>query len=174
MADGRETLKILGVCGSLQARSSNLALLEAARARAPADVVLTIFEGIGALPLFNPDLEADGPLPPVERWRGALSGSDDVLVASPEYGHSLSGVLKNAIDWVIGTGELERKVIAITTAVPAMDRGRMGLRALGDTLGAVRARVVGGEPIARGPSFEEDVAALVAALARAVEAARSD
>jgi NAD(P)H-dependent FMN reductase len=44
--------------------------------------------------------------------------------------HSLPGVLKNAIDWTIGSGELEKKLVAITAAVPHTDRGRLGLAAL--------------------------------------------
>jgi NAD(P)H-dependent FMN reductase len=109
-------------------------------------------------------------LPAVRAWREAIAGSDAVLIASPEYGHSLPGALKNAIDWVIGSGELERKVVAITAAVPGPERGRLGLQALRQTLGAVSARIVGGEPITRGPGFEQEVAELVRAL---VEAARA-
>jgi NAD(P)H-dependent FMN reductase len=127
-------------------------------------VVVSIFEGIRDLPHFDPDLEVDGAPPSVTAWRAALAASDAILIASPEYGFSLPGALKNAIDWVIGSGELERKVVAITAAVPHVERGRRGLAALRDTLSAVSARLVGGEPIARGPSFDADVAALVAAL----------
>ena len=80
--------------------------------------------------------------------RSSTLESDALLIASPEYGHSLPGSLKNAIDWVIGTGELERKVVAITAAVPGPERGRLGLQALRQTLGAVRAsgRRAGGSP----------------------------
>jgi chromate reductase len=87
-----------------------------------------------------------------------------VLIASPEYGHSLPGALKNGIDWVIGSGELERKVVAITSAVPAAERGLSGLQALRQTLGAVSARIVGGEPIVRNAEFENNVRDLVHAL----------
>jgi NAD(P)H-dependent FMN reductase len=65
--------------------------------------------------------------------------------------------LKNGIAWVIGSGELEEKVVAITAAVPGPERGRRGLQALRDTLSAVRVRIVGGEPIPRGPEFEPQV-----------------
>jgi NAD(P)H-dependent FMN reductase len=82
-------------------------------------------------------------------------------------------VLKNGIDWVVGSGELERKVVAITAAVPGPDRGRLGLKALRQTLGAVSATIVGGEPIARGPDFASQVAALVRALADAVRRDRA-
>jgi chromate reductase, NAD(P)H dehydrogenase (quinone) len=108
----------------------------------------------------------------VRRWRQALADADAVLVASPEYGFSLPGALKNGIDWVIVTGELEGKVVAITAAVPAPERGRRGLQALRDTLSAVRATVVGGEPIPLGAEFEPQVAALVRTLIEAAAAAR--
>jgi chromate reductase, NAD(P)H dehydrogenase (quinone) len=162
-------VRILAVCGSLQAESANLALLRTAAAAAPDGVEIVLFDGLRELPHFDPDVEARGEPPAVRRWRSALADSDAVLLASPEYGHSLPGVLKNGIDWVIGSGELERKIVAITAAVPGSERGRLGLQALQQTLGAVRARIVGGEPIARGPGFEREVGALVRAL---VEAAR--
>ncbi len=70
-------------------------------------VEVVLFDGIRELPHFNPDLESNGELPVVAAWRRALRASAAVLIASPEYGFSFlcSGTLKNAIDWVIGTGE---------------------------------------------------------------------
>lgn len=164
-------MRILAVCGSLQAESANLALLRAAATSAPAGADVVLFDGLRELPHFDPDIEAGAEPLAVRAWRNALADSDAVLFASPEYGHSLPGVLKNGIDWVIGSGELERKVVAITAAVPGPERGRLGLQALRQTLGAVRAMIVGGEPIARGPGFEREVAALVRDL---VEAARRE
>jgi NAD(P)H-dependent FMN reductase/limonene-1,2-epoxide hydrolase len=155
-------VRILGICGSLQSGSGNRALLDVA-ARA-GGVELVVFEGLRAIPPFDPDLEKVGAPDAVTAWRRALSGSDAVLVASPEYGFSLPGVLKNAIDWAIGSGELEGKVVGITAAVNMEGRGKRGLEALAGTLRAVSARIVGGAGIVRGPSFERDVAALVAAV----------
>ena len=106
------------------------------------------------------------------RWRRALAESNAVLIASPEYGFSLPGVLKNAIDWVIGSGELERKVIAITAATTAPGRGRRGLQTLRETLSAARATVVGGEPIPKGAGLECRVAALAGALIEAASTAQ--
>jgi NAD(P)H-dependent FMN reductase len=163
-------MTILAICGSLQANSGNLALLKVAAASMPPGVELVFFDGLRNLPHFNPDIEANGVPESVTRWRHALGESDAVLIASPEYGFSLPGVLKNGIDWVIGSGELEQKVVAITAAVPGPERGRRGLQALRDTLSAVRATIVGGEPIPRGPGFEPHVAALVRALVDAVSA----
>ena len=163
-------LRILGICGSLSQKSGNLTLLESAQRAAPSDVEVTLFDGLRHLPQFNSDLETDGELEVVAEWRRAIKSSNALLVASPEYGHSLPGALKNAIDWVIGTGELERKVVAITCAVPAPERGRLGLKALRDTLGAVSAQIVGGEPIARGPNFEREITDLLSALIAAAQA----
>lgn len=159
-------MRILAVPGGLRASSSNLRLLEMASALAPPGVRVVLFAGLGDLPHFNPDREGS-PTPAVLAWREAIAASDAILVASPEYGHSLPGVLKNAIDWVIGTGELERKVVGITSAVPHPERGRMGLAALSQTLGAVSATVVGGDPIVRGPGSEESIRGLVHALVAA-------
>jgi len=159
-------VRVLAVSGSLQARSGNLELLHAAAAAAPPGVEVVLFDGVRDLPLFNPDLEPEGgpPPPAVQAWRDALRGSDAVLIASPEYGHSLPGALKNAVDWVIGSGELHQKVVAITAAVPSAARGRLGLGALRQTLLAVDVILVGGEPIARGPGFAPAVAELLQAL----------
>lgn len=152
---------ILGVCGSLQSQSKNLLLLRAAARYAGPDVTFVLFDGLANLPHFNPELEATTTPASVRLWRQALADSHAVLIASPEYGFSLPGALKNAIDWVIGSGELEGKIVAITAAVPSPERGRRGLQALGDTLSALRVTLVGGEPIPLGPEFERGVAALV-------------
>lgn len=164
-------MRILAISGSLQAQSKNLALLTAAATVAPPGVDVVVFDGIRDLPHFNPDFEAMAAPESVLRWRQALAASDAVLIASPEYGFSLPGVLKNALDWVIGSGELEGKVVAITAAVPGPGRGRRGLQALRETLSAVRASIVGGEPIPIGPEFERRVGALVGDL---IQAARRE
>jgi NAD(P)H-dependent FMN reductase len=160
-------VRVLAVCGSLQAASRNRDLVARAVALAPPGMTVEIFESLGDLPHFNPDLEAT-PGPAVERWRAALAASDAVFIACPEYGFSLPGVVKNAIDWVIGSGELERKVVAITAASHHPERGLRGLAALREPLTAVSATIVGGRPIARGPAADDELSALLAALAAAI------
>jgi len=157
-------MRILGLCGSLQQQSANLELLQTAAKLTAQDTPISIFTGIRELPFFNPDIDgADAPNQ-VREWRVALAECDAVFIASPEYGHSLPGVLKNAIDWVVGSGELYGKPVAITAAVPAPDRGQRGLAALRTTLQAVEAVVVGGKPIVRGPNFRLDIDALLEEL----------
>ncbi|HYP76968.1 MAG TPA: NAD(P)H-dependent oxidoreductase [Polyangiaceae bacterium] len=154
-------MRILAICGSLQANSSNLRLLQQARASAPQGVELELYEGLADLPHFNPELPEPSA---VAELRRSVAQADALLIATPEYGHSLPGSLKNAVDWLIGTGELESKLVAITSAVPALERGRLGLAALRTTLGAVSARIAFQEPIARGPDFERRIAEMTAVL----------
>ena len=157
-------MKVLAVCGSLQRKSGNLELLRIAAAGAPEGVEFLLFDGVRRLPLFNPDLDGDDAPAAVRDWREVLVACDAVLIASPEYGHSLSGALKNAIDWTIPSGELYNKPVAFTAAVAAPERGRLGLQALRTTLLAVGAVIVGGEPFVRGPNFENETRALLLAL----------
>ena len=156
-------VRILGISGSLQANSANTTLLQTAARLAPQGVEFIIFDGVRDLPHFNPDLEKNGAPPAVAAWRTALSESDALVIASPEYGHSLPGSLKNAIDWVIGSGELEGKLVAITASTPGPDRGRRA-EALADTLAAVSAHIPFDEPIVRGPTLEPEVKRLLDAL----------
>jgi chromate reductase len=160
-------MKVLAISGSLQAQSSNLALLRRAIERAPAGLEIVLDDHLRRLPPFDPDHEGEGAPPEVRSWRAALAGADALLIASPEYGHSLPGSLKNAIDWVIGSGELNRKLVAVTASAPGAGRGERGLRALCDTLRAVDARILGGDPIVRGPEFDAELDALLEALASA-------
>jgi len=165
-------MRILAICGTLQEKSSNLTLLRQAMTSAPPSVEVELYEGLRGLPHFDPDLlrdAAEGEPRAVAELRSAVSRADALLIAMPEYGHSLPGSLKNAIDWLIGTGELESKLVAITSAVAVVERGRLGLAALRATLGAVRARIVFQEPIARGPNFESQIAGVVTLLMAAVQ-----
>jgi len=162
-------MHILAICGSLQENSSNLSLLRLAMSSAPPGVEIELYDGLRELPHFNLDLDLKGEQAPspVAELRRAVAGSDALLIAMPEYGHSLPGSLKNAVDWLIGSGELERKLVAITSAVAGPLRGRLGLAALRTTLAAVSARVAFQEPIARGPNFEREVAQMLESLVAA-------
>ena len=91
-------MKILGICGSLRKDSFNLKLLHAAENFLPEGVVLQPLN-CGELPLYNEDLDGAAKPGPVERMMEALRTCDALLFATPEYNHSIPGVLKNAIDW---------------------------------------------------------------------------
>lgn len=114
-------IKLLTVSGSLRAGSSNSTLLAAAARVAPAGVEVAAYTELAALPAFSPDLEeGDGPVPPpVAHWRAALARADAVLFSSPEYAHGVPGVFKNALDWVVGSGELVDKPVGLLSASAA-------------------------------------------------------
>ncbi len=91
--------KIVALVGSLRQGSLNRALLHEAAALAPAGLEIELLE-ISEVPLYNGDLEAQGLPPSVTRLGEAIRGADGLLLVAPEYNYSVSGVLKNAIDWI--------------------------------------------------------------------------
>lgn len=113
-------MKIIGISGSLRKHSSNAALLRAAARVAPAGVELALYDGLGGLPHFNPDLDEEGSAPPepVAALRRLLIDADAVLISSPEYAHGVPGAMKNLLDWLVSTGELVGKRVALINASP--------------------------------------------------------
>jgi chromate reductase len=93
------TIKLAAFCGSLRKASFNRLALQAFAERLPAGVSLSTIE-IGDWPLYNADIQAQGFPDKVQAAHKALLEADGVVFASPEYNYSVSGVLKNAIDWL--------------------------------------------------------------------------
>jgi chromate reductase, NAD(P)H dehydrogenase (quinone) len=131
-------VKILAISGSLRAASMNTALLSAAIALSPASVQITLYPSLNDLPHFNPDLE-EANLPPVIDFCAQLQSADGILICSPEYAHGVPGVLKNALDWVVGSGEFMGKPVALLNASP---RATHAQAALIETLTTMDAYVV--------------------------------
>lgn len=129
---------VLAISGSLRAASLNTAMLRMAQSSVPHGVGLHVYEELGQLPLFNPDLEGDEPAA-VHHLRAAIGRSDALLFASPEYAHGISGVLKNALDWMVSSGVFVSKPVALWNASP---RASLGLAALRQSLHAMSARLV--------------------------------
>lgn len=91
-------MKIVGISGSLRQGSFNTAALRAAQQLAPAGASIEIGE-IADFPLYNEDLKQAGFPAPVAKLRAQIAAADALLLVTPEYNYSVSGVLKNAIDW---------------------------------------------------------------------------
>jgi NAD(P)H-dependent FMN reductase len=109
-------LRVLIVCGSLQRRSSNRAVLDvASSASTAAGAEIDDFERLAVIPAFDPDIESSG-IDVVEEWRARVSAADAVLVAAPEYAGALAGAVKNAFDWLVGSASLYRKPVAVISA----------------------------------------------------------
>jgi chromate reductase, NAD(P)H dehydrogenase (quinone) len=134
-------VKILAISGSLRANSSNTSLLRAIVRLSLDRVEMSIYPGIGDLPHFNPDLDDDRDLLTVENWRTQLRSADGILFCTPEYAHGIPGVLKNALDWIVSSGELMHKPTAVISASPAPDGGEKANASLVQTLRVMMANI---------------------------------
>ncbi len=108
-------VRILVICGSLQARSANraaLAVIESSATKGGATVER--FDELERVPAFNPDRAEPAP-PAVERLRAQLASADAVVIAAPEYAGGVAGAVKNATDWIVGSGELYAKPVAVVS-----------------------------------------------------------
>lgn len=137
---GYTDLRILAVSGSLGARSTNTALLRAAAALAPPGVAVEVYGGLGALPHFDPDVEAGPSLPPeVRALRAAVGAADGLLFSVPEYAHGVPGTFKNALDWLVGGPEFVEKPVALWNASPRATHAQTSLR---ETVVTMSGRIV--------------------------------
>ena len=93
------SVKLLGVSGSLRKQSYNSGALRAIAAALPAGVTLEIAD-ISALPFYSADVEKAGLPEPVQKFRAEVAAADALIFAVPEYNFSLTGVLKNALEWL--------------------------------------------------------------------------
>jgi chromate reductase, NAD(P)H dehydrogenase (quinone) len=142
---GTEMVEIVGIAGSLRAASWARRLLRASAQSLPANVEVTVFEGLGEVPLFNEDLES-GPAPAaVAEMRQLIECSDAVLVVTPEYNRSIPGVLKNALDWAsrpYGQTVLADKPVAVVATSPLPSGGASALSDVERVLSVIGADVV--------------------------------
>ena len=110
-------VRIVGIAGSLRKGSYNAAALRAAKELAPSGMSIDIFD-IAPIPLYNEDVKQQGFPAPVADLRRRVKEADGLLLVTPEYNYSVSGVLKNTIDWISRPPEqpFDGKPIAIMGA----------------------------------------------------------
>ena len=132
-------IRLLGVCGSLRAVSTNLTLLKAAELLAHPSVTIELFVGLAGLPHFNPDLDVDPAPPAVAEWRKAVGRADGLIISSPEYARGVPGSLKNSLDWLVSSDVFPEKPVALFNA---SDRSVAMQGALRLTLETMSARIV--------------------------------
>lgn len=181
------TIRLLAVSGSLRTASSNTALLRAAARLAPGNVEVALYEGLAELPHYNPDLDdfdGGGAPPEVADLRSRLGASGGLVISSPEYVHGVPGAMKNAIDWVVSSGELYGKPTALLNASMVARHAHESLAEVlttgdADIVGEASVRVglptnrIGETGILADPGLAGALRAAVAALARAIEARRA-
>jgi chromate reductase len=103
-------MRILGIAGSLRAKSLNRALLRAAQELAPQGMQIESFD-IAPIPSYNADVEAQAVPEPVVAFKNAIREADGLLFVTPEYNYGVPGVLKNAIDWASRAAQGEKVVL---------------------------------------------------------------
>ncbi|MFE6779869.1 NADPH-dependent FMN reductase [Streptomyces sp. NPDC057702] len=137
-------MRILAISGSLHTPSSTTAVLDTALETLDPSTWTATHGDIGALPHFNQNLDREGaaPQPAVAALRSAVADTDALLFVSPEYAHGMPGVLKNAIDWLAGSGALEGRPTAVVTASGLPAGGVFAYDHLRESLGKLGARIV--------------------------------
>jgi chromate reductase, NAD(P)H dehydrogenase (quinone) len=116
-------VKIMLISGSTREASGNTAVLRTVRALAPDGVDAVLYEGLAALPAFNPDLDNDALPAQARDLRDQIASAGAVLFCTPEYAGTLPGSLKNLLDWTVGGGEMDGKPVGWVTIAPG-GRGR--------------------------------------------------
>jgi chromate reductase len=146
--------RVVGLCGSLRAKSMNAALLRYAATTFPSYVRYD--EANTDLPLYNEDLEVSGRPPAVKEFAALVAAADGVLLASCEYNYGYSGVLKNAIDWASRAPRGEKPGSAPLMNKPfAILGGSYGMMGSGRAQYPLRQSMVflGGQPVIRPEIF---------------------
>ena len=116
-----DSVKILGIAGSLRKESYNRSALRTAVQLAPSGSTLEVFD-LDGIPPFNEDLEKEFP-PRARELKAKVSAADAILIVTPEYNYSVPVVLKNAIDWAsrpYGESAWNAKPVGIMGASPGM------------------------------------------------------
>ncbi|MBZ9963523.1 NADPH-dependent FMN reductase [Mesorhizobium sp. BR1-1-2] len=120
-------LNLLAISGSLRAASTNSALVAALARNAPESCRVAIHEGLGLLPIFNPDDEGERTPSEASRLIDAVTAADGVIISCPEYAHGVPGGLKNALDWLVSRDAAVDKPAILVHASPRSLHARAAL-----------------------------------------------
>src|SRR3984885_10573757 len=139
-----ETVKIVGISGSLRRGSFSTQLLKilAEKALPTIEIQVVTLEDI---PLYNEDLDRKPEVPAVAVFKRVIAESDGVLIATPEYNHGIPGVLKNALDWLsrpVFNSCFQDKPVSIITSSMAFTGGVRAQYQLRETLISMHAHLV--------------------------------
>ena len=111
-------IEILALSGSLRAASTNSALVAALAQNAPTGCRISVYDGLGRLPIFNPDDEGERTPPEASRLIDAVTRAGGVIISCPEYAHGVPGGLKNALDWLVSRDAAVAKPAMLVHASP--------------------------------------------------------
>ncbi len=131
----KKQINIIGISGSLKPTSANTNILRTLATMVPEYVLVKLFDELITLPHFNPEITS--PVRAVNNFRQQIKEADAVIFSTPEYAFGVPGVLKNALDWLVFTGELNEKPVAAISASPLYFGGDKALASLLLTLTAL-------------------------------------
>lgn len=150
---------LLGISGSLRKDSRNTALInEAARLFAPVEFILADIR----FPLYDGDLEDSDGLPEATKVLiEQIVAADAVIISTPEYNSNISGVLKNALDWVSRSYPFPwvGKPVAIMSAAARRAGGARAQFSLRNCMTPFNPRILQGPEVmvaAAGKAFDDD------------------
>ena len=109
-------MRFLAISGSTRRNSTNTAMLRTVSEMVEPNHSMELFDGIGDLPVFSPDIEVGTPPLAVQNFVSAIQRSDGLIISSPEYVRAIPGGLKNAIDWLVSRDEIISKPIVLMHA----------------------------------------------------------
>ena len=135
-------MKVLCVCGSAAKDSSNRLLIESIKTAFQEEYQFDSIENIREFPLFRPEDVSGEISKSVLEFKSKLVKSDAVLISTPEYSHNIPAVLKNALEWITSSGELDQKPVLAITFTPHEPRGKWAMESLLFTLKALNAQIV--------------------------------
>jgi chromate reductase len=132
---------LLAISGSLRSGSSNHHILKYLAIQVPIDINYTIYDELALIPPFDPGLDNDKPPEAVTRLRELLAAAHGVIICTPEYAFGVPGQLKNMLDWLVSSGSLVEKPLALITASLGGEYAHASLLL---TLGALNSYVIEG------------------------------
>jgi len=166
-------MQFLGISGSLRAASLNSLLLRATARLTPDGVAMSVYPSLGDVPLFNPDLEATDPAP-VKKLRNAIIAADALIIASPEYAHGVTGVIKNALDWMVSTEAFINKPVALFNASPLSTFSPPALREIVSVMSGRVVEIASIHVWVRGSKLSEDGIVASAEMSQVIRKALVD
>lgn len=168
-------MQLLLISGSLRRASSNSRALQAIERLAPTGCLVHAAKPLDHLPYFNPDVEQEKLPDAAAAWRNIAAEMDALVISSPEYARGVPGVLKNALDWLVGGIEIIGKPIALVNATPPAEYAQAQLRETLTVMGGrviadacielpLRGRTLDAESIAADPQMADRIRTLFSAL----------
>ena len=117
-------MKILGISGSLRETSANNAIIRVIAKILPSNIDFHIYDGLRHIPPFD---DSEEPPRKVVDFRTLIKESDGVIICTPEYAFGVPGILKNALDWTVTSGDFVNKPVALITAASKGDSAHASL-----------------------------------------------